>query len=253
LGAKASFVKTIPGRLNFKRFDLPRIFRWVLILILYLITFSALDQLTQNLQLYPGVVAWYPPDGLSLAFLLTFGVGFTPVFTLASLISSLIIYRLSTPLGPILVWAVILSTVYGINALILRHRVRIDPQLQNLRDTLWLILCSAIVSTVLALISVSNLVSYGEVPSSHYFNTFVVWWIGEMIGVLVFTPFLLVHVMPWLKRFIDGEWANQKTRNILRRPAQQSHRVFLERSSSRCADFGEAIPEVFRDPHPPSI
>ncbi len=222
MGTKASFGKTILGRLIFKRFDLPRFFRWVLVLILYLITFSALDQLAQRLQLFSGVVAWYPPDGLSLAFLLTFGSGFTPVFTLASLISSLIIYRFSTPLGPILVWAVILSALYGIDALFLRHRVHIDAQLQNLRDTLWLILSSAIVSTILALIAVTTFVGYGSIPASQYFHAFLEWWIGEMVGVLAFTPFLLVHVMPWLKRFIDGEWANPITRNFLRRPSLQS-------------------------------
>jgi hemerythrin-like metal-binding protein/PAS domain S-box-containing protein len=215
----ANNVKTLTKLL---RFNLPRFLRWVLVLIIYLITFSALDQLTHTLQLFPGVVAWYPPDGLSLAFLLTFGAGFTPVFALASLISSLIIYRFSTPLGPILVWAVILSTVYGIDALLLRRRVRIDPQLKSLRDTLWLILSSTIVATVLAVISVSTLVNYGEVPSAQYFNAFVQWWIGEMIGVLVFTPFLLVHAMPWLKRFVDGEWANLKKQKVFRKPSLQS-------------------------------
>ena len=215
----ANKVKTL---IELSRFDLHRFLRWVLVLILYLITFSLLDQLTHTLQLFPGVVAWYPPDGLSLAFLLTFGAGFTPAVTLASLISSLIIYRFSTPLGPILVWAVILSALYGINALLLRRQVRIDPQLKNLRDTLWLILTSAIVSTVLAVISVSTLINYGEIPASQYFNAFVEWWIGEMIGVLVFTPFLLVHGMPWLKRFIDGEWANSKKQYIFRRPSIQT-------------------------------
>ncbi len=152
---------TILGRSNFKRFDLPKILRWVIVLLLYLITFGALDQLTYTLQLFPGVVAWYPPDGLSLAFLLTFGAGFTPIFTIASLISSLVIYRFSSPLGPILVWAVFLSALYGFDAFLLRRRVRIDPQLKNLRDTLWLIFSSAILSTILALISVSAFVGDG--------------------------------------------------------------------------------------------
>ena len=83
MGAKASIGKPIRRRFIIPRFDLPRLFRWVLVVIIYLITFSVLDQLTHTLQLFPGVVAWYPPDGLSLAFLLTFGAGFTPAFTLA--------------------------------------------------------------------------------------------------------------------------------------------------------------------------
>jgi PAS domain S-box-containing protein/putative nucleotidyltransferase with HDIG domain len=219
LGAKGSIGKTVLRRFIFPRFDLPRFLRWVLVIIIYLITFTALDQLTHTLQLFSGVVAWYPSDGLSLAFLLTFGTGFTPVFILASLISSFIVFRLSAPVGPLLVWAVILSAVYGIDAWLLRHRAHIDPQLKNLHDTLWLILSSAIVSTLLAVIAVSAFVKYGIVPSSQYFNAFVQWWIGEMVGVLVFTPFLLVHAMPWLKRFIDGGWANSKKQNIFLRPS----------------------------------
>ncbi len=220
--AKASFVKTILGRLIFKRFDLPRFFRWVLVLILYLITFSALDQLTHTLQLYPGVVAWYPPDGLSLAFLLTFGAGFTPVFGLASLFSSFFIYHFSTPLGPLLVWAVILSAVYGMEAVLLRRRVRIDPELKALSDTLWLILISAVAATILAVISVSVLIQYGEISAAVYFNAVAEWWIGEMTGIVVFTPFLLVDGMPWVRQFINGEQTNSKKQFVFRRPSLQS-------------------------------
>jgi len=222
LGAKASLVTKLLGRLGPRRFDPGRLSRGVLVLILYLLAFSALDQLTHALQLFPGVVAWYPPDGLSLAFLLTFGAGFAPVFALASLVSSLVIYQFSEPLGPLLVWAVILSAVYGVDAWFLRRRIRIDPQLRELRDALWLILSSAIVSTILAAISVSVLVSYGQVPSAQSFIAFVSWWIGEMIGVLVLTPFLLVHVMPWLKRFIDGQWAASRRPHVSYRPSLQT-------------------------------
>ena len=64
--------------IELSRFDLPRFLRWALILIIYLILFSALDQLAHALQLFPGVVAWYPPDGLSLAFLLSLGGALYP-------------------------------------------------------------------------------------------------------------------------------------------------------------------------------
>ena len=207
---------------EFMRFYLNAFLRWTLVLILYLMTFSIFDQLTQKLQLFPGVVAWYPPDGLSLAFLLTFGAGFTPVFTFASLISSLIIYRFSTPFVPILVWAIILSAIYGTNALLLRRLVRIDTRLKNLRDLLWLILTCAISTTVLAVISVSGLSDNGLIPASQYYNAIAQWWIGEMIGILVFTPFLLLYVMPWVKRFIDKDWGNSRPQFILRRPSLQS-------------------------------
>jgi PAS domain S-box-containing protein len=219
MNGKINKVETVlkPGRFNY-----PRILRWVLILIFYLILFSAVDSLTRIFQSFPGVVTWYPPDGLSLAFLLSFGAGFTPVFTFASVISSLIIYRFSTPIASNLIWAVVLSSVYGIETVLLRRRVRIDPQLKSLRDMLWLLFTSTIVSTLLAVIAVSALVNYGEVPAGQYFNAFVEWWIGEMIGVVVFTPFLLIHVMPWVKRFIAGEWENIRQPRVFPRPSLQS-------------------------------
>ncbi|HSM23657.1 MAG TPA: MASE1 domain-containing protein, partial [Anaerolineaceae bacterium] len=206
-------------RFDFPQFKLHRFLRWLLVIVLYLITFSALDNLTHTIEIFPGVVAWYPPDGLSLAFLLTFGVGFAPVFAIASLISSLIIFRFSISFTQVLVWAVILSSVYGINAFVLRRKIRIDPQLRNLRDILWLILSSAIVSTVLALISVSVLVNYKEIPASQFFYAFAQWWIGEMIGVLVFAPFFLIHVMPRVKRFIDVGWTKSIPLFSLQRPS----------------------------------
>ena len=216
---KTNIVETVikPGQFNY-----PRILRWVLILIFYLILFSAVDSLTRIFQSFPGVVTWYPPDGLSLAFLLSFGAGFTPVFTFASVISSLIIYRFSTPIASNLIWAVVLSSLYEIETVLLRRRVRIDPQLKSFRDMLWLLFTSTIVSTLLAVIAVSALINYGELPATQYFNAFVNGGIGEMIGVVVFTPFLLIYVMPWVKQFIAGEWGYFKEPKVYHWPSLQS-------------------------------
>jgi PAS domain S-box-containing protein len=200
--------KELIHRLLFQNSGFPRLIRRGIVLFLYLIAFSVFDSLTRALEIFPGVVAWYPPDGLSLAFLLALGAQVTPGFTLASLISSLIIYRLSVPLGDALIWAVILSSVYGIDAFFLYHFLRIDRRLNNLRDIFWLILTTALSSTILAFIAVYALVQRGALPPGQFIIAFIPWWIGEMIGVLVFTPFFLVYILPALKKFIDGEWSS---------------------------------------------
>ena len=41
-------------------------------------------------------------------------------------------------------------------------------------------------------------------PRGEVFGAIFDWWIGETVGVLTVTPFLLVYVMPWLKRFVEG-------------------------------------------------
>ena len=157
------------------------------------------------LQIFPGVVAWYPPDGVSFAVLLTFGAIYSPILVVASLISSLFIFHFPIPFESILGWAVLVSLTYGLATLFLRRWVRIDLQFKNAHDLLWLLLASAIVSAILAIVSVSSSIASGLVPESERFPAMAQWWIGEMIGILVVTPALLLYVMPWIKRFVSRE------------------------------------------------
>src|SRR5258706_16456097 len=176
----------------FTPLNLSTILRTALIWAAYLVGFIALDRLSLAFQIYPGVVAWYPPDGLSFALLLVFGWRFMPVVALASLISSSLVYQLAIPSPALFVWAIVLSTIYASAAAILRDYVHIDPQLRNLRDVLWLIIFTMIVSAVLALISVPALVASGDVPTAERLHAIIHGWIGEAVGALTIAPLILI-------------------------------------------------------------
>jgi PAS domain S-box-containing protein len=175
--------------------------RTALVPLGYILLYVLLDWLTKTFQIFPGVVAWYPPAGLSFAFLLVFGMRFMPVVGLASLISSYFIYRFQQPPAALIGWAFLVSGLYGMAAALLRQRIHIDLQLRRLRDVIWLMLSAAVISTVLAVISVSASVDSGTIPVSEIFEAVVHWWIGETIGVLTVTPFLLIHFMPRVRQF----------------------------------------------------
>ena len=184
--------------------------RGVLIFVFYLVVFTILDVRARTFQVLPGIVAWYPPDGLSIAFLLTFGTLFLPAFTIASILSSLFIFRFSLPLSGILGWAIFLALAYGLAVQFLRRGVHMDTQLRRPRDLFWLIVSTASVATGLAILSVSVITASGAVPRMEQPWATVQWWIGEMIGILVIVPALLIHIMPYVKRFAQGEeirWA----------------------------------------------
>ena len=192
--------------------------RFALIIFIYLLTFIILDFRSHTFEIFPGIVAWYPPDGLSFAFLLTFGLGFLPVIAITSLVSSIFVYRLPLPFSELVGWAIIISIVYGIAAWFLRRRTRMDIRLHTTRDLLWLITSAAVVSMILAVISISASVANGVILQAEGFWATFQWWVGEMIGILVIAPVLLIHVMPNLKRFADGE--------APRRPLYFTHRSF---------------------------
>ena len=160
--------------------------------IIYLLIFIFLDVRAHSVQVFPGIVAWYPPDGLSFAFLLTFGAPFLPAFAIASIISSLFVFRLSLPLSALITWAIFLTLAYGLAVWFLRERVHIDTQLRKPRDLFWMITAAAAVTTILAIISVSGMAASGAVPQAERLWATAEWWIGEMIGILVVTPVLLI-------------------------------------------------------------
>lgn len=220
MSVKDFIVNTICQRWDTLRPGISKAFRWLIVILSYLVIFALLDKFSKEFQIYPGVVAWYPPDGISMAFLFTFGAGFSPFVALASIISSMVIYNFSTP--PILVigWAVILAIIFGILATFLRRNNSNDKRIVHLRDLILWIIAIFFVTSFLSIISVSNLVDYGVIERSQLINAGFQWWVGEMIGLLVFTPFLLMHILPGVRRFINGEKLSFP-KSILRKPTPQ--------------------------------
>jgi HD-GYP domain-containing protein (c-di-GMP phosphodiesterase class II)/integral membrane sensor domain MASE1 len=181
------------------------LWRPALIVAAYLCAFIVLDFMAQQFEELPAVVAWYPPAGLTYALLLVFGVRFAPAITIALFISSLFIYRMPQPPYALLLWAFIISAIYGAAAAFLRHRLRFDWRLRTLRDVLGLVVTTAVVSALLAVLSVSSVALTSDMPQGAFLGAIFDWWIGETVGVLTVTPFLLVYVMPGLKQFAEGQ------------------------------------------------
>jgi integral membrane sensor domain MASE1 len=208
------------------------LWRTALIIVVYLCVFIILDFFTHAFEELPGIVAWYPPSGLGFALLLVFGARFAPVLAVASIISSFFIYRIPQPPEMLFLWAFCISLIYGGAAAFLRHRMRFDWQLRNMRDVACLIFTAVFVSALLAVLSISGSALNSDMPRNEVFNAIFHWWIGETVGILTVTPFLLIHVAPWLKRFAEGQPGRLPARRSFSRPSlstvgQASSLVFI--------------------------
>jgi PAS domain S-box-containing protein len=192
--------------------------RLALIVATYLFVFILLDFITRQFEVLQGVVTWYPPAGLTYALLLVFGTWFAPAVTIALFISSLFIYRMPQSPYMLFLWAFIISLIYSLAAVFLRKRIRFDWQLRKLRDVTWLVFTTVFVSALLAVLSVSSSALSSEMPRSEVLRAIFHWWIGETVGVLTVTPFLLIYAMPWLKRFTEGQPIRLPVRRSFPRP-----------------------------------
>jgi signal transduction histidine kinase/CheY-like chemotaxis protein len=192
--------------------------RTALIVAAYLCAFIILDLISHQFEELRGIVAWYPPAGLTYALLLVFGERFTPAVTITLLISSVFIYHMPQPFYLLLLWALITSSIYGVAAAFLRHRIRFDWQLQKSRDVTWLVVTAVVVSALLAVLSVSSSALSSDMLRNEVLRAIFIWWIGETVGVLTITPFLLIHVMPRLKQFAEGQPVGSPARRSFPRP-----------------------------------
>lgn len=164
------------------------------IAIAYLAGYVLLDWLS---YVHPygafGITPWNPPTGLSFALILLFGVEFLPWLFVAPVLADAIVRGFALPWPAEVAAAAIIGVGYAAaTALLMTSRLRFDAALAT-RGSLLLLLTVAFVSTAMvAGLYVLMLVAFGLLPAAEFASAALRFWVGDMIGVAVFTPFLLV-------------------------------------------------------------
>jgi integral membrane sensor domain MASE1 len=170
------------GAGRFVRWAAPRI-------IVTAAIYYAAGELGLRLATVHGQVAplWLPA-GAAVVALLLFGPWAAPGITIAS-------FAVNLPFGPSPTAAAAIAlgdTAAPVCAYLLLRRYGFHPRLDRLRDAAALILVAALGSMLIsATVGATALLAGGAIPPGRYWQTWVVWWTGDAIGVLVGVPFLL--------------------------------------------------------------
>lgn len=139
-----------------------------------------------------GITPWNPPTGLSLATILLFGVEFLPWLFVAPVLADAVVRGLPLPIFGELGASLIIGGGYAAAAMVLRSpRLNFDLALSTRRSVLLLLVIAAVAAGIVALAYVAMLVALGSIPSSAYWSAMLRFWIGDVIGIAILTPFLL--------------------------------------------------------------
>lgn len=130
----------------------------------------------------------WPPSGLSLFALLILGKRYWPWIALAAFITNL-----STGISVYACLGIAFgNTLEALFGYYLLNRFSFDNQLTHIRDVLYLALFAAGLSTMVsATIGTLSLISFGIIPISAFSSAWLIWWMGDSMGILAFTPLLL--------------------------------------------------------------
>jgi two-component system sensor kinase FixL len=140
-----------------------------------------------------GITPWNPQTGLSFALILLFGLEFLPWLCVAPLLAELFVRGSTLPFGAAALIAMTIGVGYGAATMILQsRRFSFDPALGSLRSLFSLV---AVALLSIAVVSVSHaliLVAFGALQTADLLPATLRAFIGDVIGVAVVTPFLLI-------------------------------------------------------------
>lgn len=163
----------------------------------YILAYVFLDRVSYVLPVAPlGISPWNPPPGASLVLMLRFGLRWWPLQWLASIAAETYTRGLPSP-QPLLVAAVLITLVYGGAAALLKRRMTDGWRLACTRDLYLFVGITLAATLVVAAGYVAIFAVAGDVPWSRYLDYSLRFWVGDMDGILVATPLLLIAWPRW--------------------------------------------------------
>jgi signal transduction histidine kinase len=185
----------------------------------YLLAYIALDWVS---YIYPAapplaITPWNPPPGLSLALLLRRGLANGPWLFVAALGAEILVRGMELPVSALLLSSALPALVYTIAAALLRKALRFDPDFTTLRDATVFCGAIAVATALLALAFVGLFAAYGLLPRGAFAKSAAQYWIGDLIGIVVTTPLVLVVTRrpPAGLRWPDAEMIGQAAALVL--------------------------------------
>ncbi|GJL79254.1 MAG: hypothetical protein NPINA01_22430 [Nitrospinaceae bacterium] len=155
------------------------------------------------LAMLPGyVTAVFPASGIAMAAILWRGTHLWPGILLGSFCLNLSLSYKNMPdfsiirLIPLEIMIGLGSSGGILLGAFLYHRYTGSGNpLEKVRNILVFISCSAVVSSaVSATVGATSLCLKGAESWDHYFDSWLTWWLGDAMGVLVITPLILVFI-----------------------------------------------------------
>ena len=142
------------------------------------------------------ITPWNPQVGLSFPLVLLFGRRTIPFLFIAPLVSHLLLNFSPVDLREGIAHATVIGGGYSAAALFLmRPATRFDPSLPSTRDLILLMLTALVSTAFVAAGYVATTTLSGYLELQDFIEAMLSYWVGDLIGIMVVTPFVLVALL----------------------------------------------------------
>lgn len=158
----------------------------------YVALYLALDRISLIQPFALGITPWNPPAGLCFAVLLRHGYRFVPITVVAVALGDVLFRELPALAVETLLSAGTIALGYGVAAAIVRDRLKVSLCLERHRDLLWMLGIAFVATLLIAVAVVAIFALAGRLSAGDVVLAGLHFWIGDLIGIAVLTPFLLL-------------------------------------------------------------
>jgi signal transduction histidine kinase len=161
----------------------------------YLAAYTLLDWLSFIVDPYAhlSITPWNPGTGLSFVVLLVYGPRMIPFVLVAPLLADIVQRNLMLPWEFEIAASILVGGIYAAAAIVvMRPRLGFDPALSSMRDIVLLVLVAFVSAALVAAGYVGLTIAAGVLPADDFIAAGVRYWVGDVIGITVVTPFALL-------------------------------------------------------------
>ncbi|HEY1746385.1 MAG TPA: ATP-binding protein [Xanthobacteraceae bacterium] len=142
------------------------------------------------------ITPWNPQVGLSFPLVLLFGRRTIPFLFIGPFVSHLLLNFSPVDLTEGIAHSAVIGSGYSAAALfLLRPATRFDPALPSTRDLILLMLAALVSTAFIAVGYVATTTLSGYLELQDFLEAMLSYWVGDLIGVMVVTPFVLVALL----------------------------------------------------------
>ena len=173
----------------------PRVFdaNKLVVGLIYLAAYAVLDWIS-FIEPYAqlGITPWNPGTGLSFVLLLLFGLRMIPFLLISPLLADYFTQQFAMPWQVEILASVLVGGGYSIAVtLLMRPGLRFDPTLASMNDLVLLLVVAFISAAFVAGGYVTLIIAAGLLPPADFSAAALRYWVGDVIGITVITPFAL--------------------------------------------------------------
>lgn len=196
--------------------DRAAITRRLLICLSFLSAFLLLNDPSVILLSQLGAVVWYPAAGLSLALLLGVGPEYAGLVALGGTLAGRMFYGQSLFTYGETIGSVAMAVAYGGAAYVLRDVMKIDLGLRRRADVFRYVAVTTSACILSTLVGVACLAADHSIAWRGFPKASLLWFLGDEIALLGVSPFLLIHVFPWIRSLLTNTSENAERTDNLR-------------------------------------